>query len=130
MDTTKEVEAAMRYVKQLGIILLATLLGELLSSFIPLPIPAGIYGLVLMFSALKLGVLRLSQVEETADFLIEILILTFIPASVKLMDLWGAAAAILTPALLAGTLGTLLVMAAAGWTTQRVIRLERRRYHE
>ena len=40
----------MKYVKEFGIILIVSLVGELLNYFLPLPVPASIYGLALMWS--------------------------------------------------------------------------------
>ena len=45
----------MKYVKQLLIILAFTLVGEVLARVIPFPIPAAIYGFVLLFVALCTG---------------------------------------------------------------------------
>ena len=49
----------MKYVKEFGIILIVSLVGELLNYFLPLPVPASIYGLVLMFLCLMLGIIKL-----------------------------------------------------------------------
>jgi len=56
----------MKYVKEFGIILIVSLVGELLNYFLPLPVPASIYGLVLMFLCLMLGIIKLSDVHDTA----------------------------------------------------------------
>ena len=79
----------MKFMKQFGIILAVTFLGEALKYVIPLPIPASIYGLVLMLLALCTGILKLDQVKEAATFLIEIMPMMFIPAAVGLMDSLG-----------------------------------------
>lgn len=50
----------------------------------PLPVPASVYGLVLMLGALASGILKLEQVEEAADFLVEIMPVMFVPAGVGL----------------------------------------------
>ena len=76
----------MKYLKQFCIILFLSFLGEALRSVIPLPIPASVYGLVLMLGALASGILKVSQVRETSEFLIEIMPVMFIPAGVGLMD--------------------------------------------
>ena len=52
----------MKYVKQFGIILLISFAGEALNYLLPLPVPASIYGLVLMFLCLQLRVFRLEDV--------------------------------------------------------------------
>ena len=79
----------MKYVKQFGIILLISFAGEALNYLLPLPVPASIYGLVLMFLCLQLRVFRLEDVRDTALILIEIMPLMFIPAATGLMPSWG-----------------------------------------
>ena len=46
--------------------------GELCYNFLPLPIPASVYGLLLLLAALKLGWVKLEQVRTAALFLIGI----------------------------------------------------------
>lgn len=67
----------MKFIKQFSIILLITFLGELLHILIPLPIPASVYGLVLMLIALRSGLVKVEHVKETAVFLIEIMPVMF-----------------------------------------------------
>lgn len=62
----------MKYLRQFCIILLVSALGEGLHILLPLPVPASVYGLVLMLGALASGILKLEQVEEAADFLVEL----------------------------------------------------------
>ena len=63
----------MKHLKQFLIILLFSFLGEGLKALLPLPVPASIYGLVLLFAALELGIIKLSAVEDAGKFLIEIM---------------------------------------------------------
>ena len=70
----------MKYLRQFMMILLVSFLGELLKYAIPLPVPASIYGLVILFILLETGALKLDAVKDTAIFLIEIMPLMFIPA--------------------------------------------------
>ncbi len=114
----------MKYVKQFGIILAISFLGEVLKSLIPLPIPASIYGLLLMLAALCLRVIPLESVKETAKFLIEIMPLMFIPAAVGLIESWTAISPIILELLAVTAVSTVLVMAVSGRVTQLVIRLE------
>lgn len=114
----------MKYVFQFCRILAVCLLGEILACFLPLPIPASVYGLVLMLAALKLGTLRLDQVKETGTFLIGTLPLLFVPAAVGVMDLWTELEAMLLPCLIAIIPVTLLVMGVSGRVTQWVRRVQ------
>ena len=78
----------MKFLKQFLIILAISLIGEILKSVLPFPIPASIYGMVLMFILLLTGVIKLEQVRDAGKFLIEIMPVMFIPAGVGLMSSW------------------------------------------
>lgn len=108
----------MRFMKQFGVILAITFFGEVLRYVIPLPIPASIYGLVLMLLALKSGVVKLDQVKETGDFLIEIMPMMFIPAAVGLLVSWDSLKEIWLPVVVITLLTTIIVIAVSGLVTQ------------
>lgn len=105
-------------------------MGELLHAVLPLPIPASIYGLVALLAALKLGWVRLDQVKETGNFLTGIFALLFVPAAAGVMELWGEIGALLLPILIAVVPVTILVMAAAGRTTQAITSRKKEEVHE
>ena len=120
----------MKYIKQFFIIILISFLGEVCRYVIPLPIPASIYGLVILLAALETGVLPLGAVRDTAKFLIEIMPLMFIPAAVGLMDSYVDLKGFLVPVLVITFLTTVFVMIGAGRAAQFVIRWERKRKKE
>lgn len=120
----------MKYIKQFGVILSISFLGELLKSMIPLPIPASIYGLVLLLAALQMRILSLDHVKDTAKFLIEIMPIMFIPAAVELMDTWSVLKSIFVPVIVITLVSTVVVMVAAGRTTQSMIRFEKKKKDE
>mgnify|MGYP002732470714 FL=1 len=113
----------MKYVKQFAIILLISLAGEMMSFLLPLPVPASIYGLVLMLFSLLTGLIKLDAVHDTACFLIEIMPLMFIPAAVGLMASWSVIRANLLAYLVIAAVTTLAVMAVSGLVTQGVLRI-------
>ncbi len=117
----------MKFLRQFLLIILFSLIGELLHALIPLPIPASIYGLVLLFVALMTGLVKLSHVKETAKFLIEIMPIMFVPAGVGLMESWGEFQAMLVPILVILIVSTVLVMGVSGQVTQTIIRLQKKR---
>lgn len=116
----------MKYMKQFCLIMFISFLGEVLHHYLPLPIPASIYGLVILFAGLMIGVVKLSHVEETGRFLIEIMPLMFIPAAVGLLESWGILAPIWIPIIGITLITTVIVMIVSGKITQFVIRLENR----
>ena len=85
----------------------------MLHAVLPLPVPASVYGLVLLLAALTTGVVKLEQVKETGTYL-----LLFVPAAAGIMELWAEMGQLLLPILIAILPVTVLVMAAAGRTTQ------------
>lgn len=117
----------MKYVFQLTRILAFCFAGEVLHTLLPLPVPASIYGLVLLVAALLTGLVRLDQIRETAVFLTGIFPLLFVPAAVGVMELRAELAAMLVPVVLAAVPVTVLVMAASGLTTQTLARALSRR---
>ena len=70
----------MKYLRQFLLILFISFLGELLKYFLPLPIPASIYGMVVLFIGLLSGIIQLDAVKDVGKFLIEIMPVMFIPA--------------------------------------------------
>lgn len=104
-----------------------SLIGEVLHLFVPLPVPASIYGLVLMLLGLKTGIVPLESVREAGFFLIDIMPLMFIPAAVGLLDSWGLLRPILIPFIAITAVSTVIVMAVTGRVTQRVIRTVRKK---
>lgn len=116
----------MQYVFQFARILMFCFLGELIHLALPLPIPASVYGLVLMLAALKLNILKPEQVRETSKFLIGIFPLLFVPAAVGVIELSSELGSLLIPIIITVIPITILVCAAAGRTTQSVVRRKER----
>lgn len=117
----------MKYIKQFTLILFISFLGEILKYILPFPIPASIYGLVLLFLCLETGVVKLGAVEDTAKYLVEIMPLMFIPAGVGLLDSWGALQPVLLKIAVITVVSTVVVMIAAGRVTQFVIRMRKQK---
>lgn len=110
----------MKFLRQFMIILLLSFLGEVLKMFIPLPIPASVYGLVLMLLCLVTGILKTSQVKEAAFFLIEIMPVMFIPAAAGLIYSWKVLQPLLLPILVITVVITIFVMVVTGKIAQMI----------
>lgn len=104
----------MKYLKQFVYILLFTLIGQVLERVVPFPIPGAIYGLVLLFLALCLGLVKVEDVEDASKFFISILPVMFVAPSVNLLACWGLIAEDIVPILVINVLTTLLVFAVSG----------------
>lgn len=121
-DLNKQVEEAMKYLKQFGIILTISFVGELLNHLIPLPIPASIYGIAILFLCLQTKVIALSAVEEVGSFLIQIMPIMFVPAAVGLMNSWGIIKDSYVKYIVIICVSTVVVMAVSGKVTQYFVK--------
>ena len=108
-----------KYIFQFARITAFCLAGEVLAAVLPLPIPASVYGLLLMVVALKTGLLKLEQVRETGLFLTGIFPLLFVPAAAGVVELGSQLMDLLLPAVLAIVPITALVMAVTGMVAQK-----------
>ncbi|OUO93962.1 CidA/LrgA family protein [Cloacibacillus sp. An23] len=120
----------MKYLKQVFIIFFISFLGELCNLCVPLPIPAGVYGLLLMLVALCAGIVKLPDVEDAGRFLIEMMPLMFIPGSAGVIEHYKEVMRVLWPFVIAVLLSTVVVMAVTGLVTQHVIRRKSGRWTE
>lgn len=112
----------MKYIKQFSIILLISFLGEALHALLPLPIPASIYGIVLLFAALTLKIIPVSAVKDVSTFLLEIMPMLFIPAAAGLLEAWGILKPNLAAYIVITLAATVAVMAVSGLVTQFLVR--------
>lgn len=116
----------MKYLKQVSILFTFTFISEILNKIIPLPIPASIYGLVFLFLCLEFKIIKIDQIKDTADFLLAILPIMFVPSSVgfikalPLMKKYGIQFIII------GVSTTFLVMIVSGLITQLILRIKKR----
>lgn len=115
----------MQYLKQFMIIALIALAGEALSFLIPLPIPASIYGILILLALLISGKLKVESVKGVSSFLLAIMPVMFIPAAVGLMDSFSLLAGSLMAYIVILVVSTFAVMAVSGLVTQRVIDSEK-----
>ncbi|PLR89766.1 CidA/LrgA family protein [Bacillus sp. T33-2] len=112
---------------KLGVIIVQVLLihmflfaGAALKQFLPLPIPASMYGLILLFIALMVKVIKLEWVEQGANWLMAELLLFFIPSAVGIVnydDIFSIQGIAIV--LLIGV-STVIVMAATALTAEKI----------
>lgn len=112
----------MKYLTQFLIIMAFTLAGEALQRLIPLPIPASVYGLLLLFAALCLKIVKLEQVKDTGAFLTSILPILFVSPAVGIVEDWGLIREDLLAILILLIASTVLTFGIAGRVTQAFLK--------
>ena len=89
---------------------------------LPLPVPASVYGLVLLLLALNFQLIKLEDVKEVGTYLTGIFPLLFVPAAAGVMELWAEMGSMLLPIVIAIIPVTVLVLVTSGHTTQALTR--------
>lgn len=102
--------------------MLFVFLGEVLEYLIPLPIAGSIYGLVLLFLALVFGVVKLSWVEDVANWFHSIMALFFIAPAVAVIDIWSDISGIWWKLVLLLVAAYLVTMITTGVTAEALMK--------
>lgn len=79
----------MKIIKQICIILGICWISMLIEYILPFAFSASIIGMLLVLGALLLKILRVEQIEDVADFLLQNMAFLFLPAGVSIMN-YGA----------------------------------------
>ena len=108
----------MKMMFQFSRILLCCILGEILHILLPLPIPASIYGLMIMLIFLHTGLFRVEQVKTVGNFLTGLFTLLLTPAATGVVDQMDVLAKLWLPILIALVPVTVIVFGVSGLVTQ------------
>ncbi|MBU9738772.1 CidA/LrgA family protein [Diplocloster agilis] len=117
----------MNILKQCFYLLLICFIGEAVALLLPVPLPASIISMVLLFLLLLTGWFRETQIREVSDFLLGNMAVLFIPAGVSIINYFDEIRSV-WPALLAIILiSTIVTFLVTAFTTQLMIRFMARR---
>lgn len=117
----------MKYVYQIGIISVISFAAELLYVLLPLPVPASVYGLLLMLFLLLTKIVKVEQVEDVADWLLKIMPLLFVGPSVGLITSFEVMEGQVLPLVVMCVASTVGVMIVTSVTAQAIIRLKNKK---
>lgn len=120
----------MKYLREIAIIFGITMAGELLNYLLPLPVPAGVYGLFILLGLLCAGIVKVSHVAATGNFLLDTMPLMFIPAGAGLLNSTGELNGVLIPLVVITVVSTLFVMVVTGKSAEYIIRNNKRKSPE
>ncbi len=116
----------MIYAKQFLILCGITLVGEALSIVIPMPVPGSVWGLLLLFMLLSSKLLKLEQVEGTANFLLAVMPLMFVPTTVGLMNSYAYIQGSILQILAVVAISSICVFFVTGHVVQAVRRKDQK----
>ena len=113
---------------QFGILFLMLAIGELIANTLQLPIPSSIIGMLLLTISLQCGVVKLSQVENLANFLLKNLGFFFVPAAVGIIDNLDILADSLFPIIGACVGSTAIIIVVTGHVYQQTRKIIARQH--
>lgn len=108
------------------IILFFLLAGDIISSLTGHFIPGSVIGMVLLFAALCMKIIRPEWIRSASDFLTKNMTVMFIPAAIGIVEQWGLIKTNLIPWIVIVFAGWLMVLAASGWAVQIVSQKKRK----
>ncbi len=117
----------MEILVQIGILFGVCLLGESISSLLPVTVPSSVIGMLLLLLLLCLGILQTRHIEKLGDFLLKNMAFFFIPSGVGILDYYSVVSGSIFKLLLICLLTTILTFAATAKTVEAVINIQERR---
>ncbi len=106
---------------------LFSMIVNVLTPFLHIPIPGSIIGMILLFLLLESGVIRLNWVEAGASWLLAELLLFFIPSAIGVMKYSKLLESNGLQVLAVLIVGTFAVMASSGLLTGAISKAKERR---
>lgn len=113
--------------KELIIILCVNYAGLLISSFLHLPIPGAILGMLLMLLLLVSGVLKIEKIEKVANFFLLNMAVFFISPTMRILDLMHVLAKDFAKIIFLMMLTTFFTMGVTGKAVEIMINLFEKR---
>lgn len=110
----------MQLLIQIGLVFGVCFLGQVIESALPFAFPASIIAMVLLFFALKFRVIKMSQIDQKADFLLKNMSFFFIPAGVEIMNYFSILKDVLIPFLVICIVSTILTFLSATYTVKLI----------
>lgn len=112
-------------IQQCAVIFAFLAIGEIFEALTGVTLPGSIIGMLLLTTSLKVGIIKLGQVEKVADFLVQNLGFFFVPAGIGVMCSLHLIAEQWMPIVGASVISTFVIIAVTG----RVHQWMRHRMH-
>ncbi|HGF0352793.1 TPA: antiholin-like murein hydrolase modulator LrgA [Staphylococcus aureus] len=122
----KDASKPAHFFHQVIVIALVLFVSKIIESFMPIPMPASVIGLVLLFVLLCTGAVKLGKVEKVGTTLTNNIGLLFVPAGISVVNSLGVISQ--APFLIIGLIivSTILLLICTGYVTQIIMKLTSR----
>ncbi|HDB3885022.1 TPA: antiholin-like murein hydrolase modulator LrgA [Staphylococcus aureus] len=122
----KDASKPAHFFHQVIVIALVLFVSKIIESFMPIPMPASVIGLVLLFVLLCTGAVKLGEVEKVETTLTNNIGLLFVPAGISVVNSLGVISQ--APFLIIGLIivSTILLLICTGYVTQIIMKVTSR----
>lgn len=126
MKQQKDASKPAHFFHQVIVIALVLFVSKIIESFMPIPMPASVIGLVLLFVLLCTGAVKLGEVEKAGTTLTNNIGLLFVPAGISVVNSLGVISQ--APFLIIGLIivSTILLLICTGYVTQIIMKVTSR----
>lgn len=123
-------EKTYNFFHQVSVISVVLLISKMIESFMPIPMPASVIGLILLFICLCTGIIKLGQVETVGTALTDNIGLLFVPAGISVVKSLGLIAE--NPISILGLIfiSTLLLLLCTGFFSQIIVKMTESKVEE
>ena len=120
----------MKLFKQLTIVFLICMAGEVVAAMLPFPFPAAVAALLIMLGLFISGVLKPESVQELAEYLLANMAFLFVPSGVAILDEYASIQGNVLQLLIVMVVSLVITFAVSAYTVTDVIHLMERRKKE
>lgn len=120
----------MKLFKQLTIVFLICMAGEVVAAMLPFPFPAAVVALLIMLGLFISGVLKPESVQELAEYLLANMAFLFVPSGVAILDEYASIQGNVLQLLIVMVVSLVITFAVTAYTVTGVIHLMERRKKE
>ncbi|HCU7472601.1 TPA: antiholin-like murein hydrolase modulator LrgA [Staphylococcus aureus] len=122
----KDASKPAHFFHQVIVIALVLFVSKIIESFMPIPMPASVIGLVLLFVLFCTGAVKLGEVEKVGTTLTNNIGLLFVPAGISVVNSLGVISQ--APFLIIGLIivSTILLLICTGYVTQIIMKVTSR----
>ena len=116
----------MKPFKQLTIVFLICMAGEVVAAYLPFPFPAAVAALLLMLGLFISGVLKPQSVQDVAEYLLANMAFLFVPSGVAILDEYASIQGSVVQLLIIMVVSLIITFTVTAYTVTGVIKLMER----
>lgn len=113
------------FLQQAFVFAFIMLLANLIVGILSFPMPASVMGLILLFIALCLKIVKLEQVESLGNSLTGLISFLFVPSGISVMNSLGIMGQYGVQIVLIIIIATIILLAITGWTATALLNLKK-----